>query len=477
MGFAKYEEYKDSGVEWLGEVPRHWIISKFGYLKTVLTDYTANGSFADLKKNVHYLSSPSHARLVRLTDLRKGLKNQDGVWISESAYEYLSKSALHGGEFLLANVGAYAGLFYQMPYNSGLASLAPNMFMAKFDPLKVHPEFISLVAVSKSTHEQLKLLATSSSAQPKLNKDDFKSVVVVVPPLSEQTQIALFLDHETSRIDALIAEQARLIALLKEKRQAVISHAVTKGCDPSVPMKDSGVEWLGEIPEHWGVKRLKFLVFDIEGGASPQCHSYSPREGEWGVLKSGCVNGGVFNAQESKTLPKEISPTLELKVSKGDVLMSRASGSINLIGSVAIVEAQPRANLLLSDKTFRLKLRPEIIDSHFFVTVMGTSLVRLQIRQAISGAEGLANNIAQSNIKEFTLPYPPINEQKQIIHAIGRQIDRIQNLSNTSGKTLTLLKERRSALISAAVTGKIDVRNWQPPADTPSTTASAIAHH
>ena len=109
---------KDSGVEWLGEVPEHWEVSKFGFLKTVLTDYTANGSFADLKKNVNYLDSPGYARLVRLTDLRMALCNDDGVWVDESAYRYLAKSALHGGEFLLANVGAYAGLFYQMPYKA-----------------------------------------------------------------------------------------------------------------------------------------------------------------------------------------------------------------------------------------------------------------------------------------------------------------------------------------------------------------------
>ncbi|UKA01664.1 restriction endonuclease subunit S [Photobacterium damselae] len=148
---------KDSRVEWLGEVPEHWVVSKFSFLKKVLTDYTANGSFADLKANVQYLDEPSFARLVRLTDLRKDLQNDNGVWVDEKSYKYLKKSALFGGEFLLANVGAYAGLFYQMPFEKGPASLAPNMFMAKFDDSKVSRKFMAYVGQSSPVASQLKL--------------------------------------------------------------------------------------------------------------------------------------------------------------------------------------------------------------------------------------------------------------------------------------------------------------------------------
>lgn len=222
---------KDSGVEWLGEVPAHWGVSKFGFLKTVLTDYTANGSFADLKSNVTYLDSPNFARLVRLTDLRKNLENPDGVWIDEDAYKYLAKSALFGGEFLLANVGAYAGLFYQMPYGAGPASLAPNMFMAKFDEKKILPSFVSFAAIGKSAHDQLRLLATASSAQPKLNKDDFKSVIVALPTLQEQAQIVAFLDTQLATFDALVAEAESGVSLLQERRSALISAAVTGKID------------------------------------------------------------------------------------------------------------------------------------------------------------------------------------------------------------------------------------------------------
>ncbi|BBC40663.1 restriction endonuclease subunit S [Photobacterium damselae subsp. piscicida] len=222
---------KDSGVEWLGEVPEHWVVSKFSFLKKVLTDYTANGSFADLKANVQYLDEPSFARLVRLTDLRKDLQNDNGVWVDEKSYKYLKKSALFGGEFLLANVGAYAGLFYQMPFEKGPASLAPNMFMAKFDDSKVSRKFMAYVGQSSPVASQLKLSATASSAQPKLNKDDFKSVSFCYPVLPEQNRIVEYLDQEVRKIEQLLTKQEKTIALMQERRTALISAAVTGKID------------------------------------------------------------------------------------------------------------------------------------------------------------------------------------------------------------------------------------------------------
>ncbi|MDK9417501.1 restriction endonuclease subunit S [Vibrio parahaemolyticus] len=222
---------KNSGVEWLGEVPEHWAVSKFAYLKTVLTDYTANGSFADLKANVEYRDSPSFARLVRLTDLRVDLQNDNGVWIDEGSYKYLRKSALYGGEFLLANVGAYAGLFYQMPFNKGPASLAPNMFMAKFNTNKVEREFMAYVGQSDGVVSQLKLSATAASAQPKLNKDDFKGVRFTYPSMEEQQQIVDYLNAELPNLDLLMSKQTKAIELMKERKTALISAAVTGKID------------------------------------------------------------------------------------------------------------------------------------------------------------------------------------------------------------------------------------------------------
>ncbi|MGL5226267.1 MAG: restriction endonuclease subunit S, partial [Aeromonas sp.] len=146
-------------------------------------------------------------------------------------YKYLNKSALYGGEFLLANVGAYAGLFYQMPFNKGPASLAPNMFMAKFDSRRVTREFMAYVGQSVAIESQFKLSATASSAQPKLNKDDFKSVIFCYPQIHEQVEIVRYLDRELSKIDKLLIRQSEAVDLMSERRTALISAAVTGKID------------------------------------------------------------------------------------------------------------------------------------------------------------------------------------------------------------------------------------------------------
>ena len=184
------------------------------------------------------------------------------------------------------------------------------------------------------------------------------------PPLPEQTAIAEFLDRETAKIDGLMGEQRRLIELLKEKRQAVISHAVTRGLNPNAPLKPSGLEWLGDVPAHWMVASVRRVVQRIEQGWSPECFGRPADGNEWGVVKSGCVNRGTFVEQENKALSETIEPVPEYEIRSGDVLMSRASGSPELVGSTAYITAV-RPKLMLSDKIFRIHPEP-IIDRRFF---------------------------------------------------------------------------------------------------------------
>ena len=298
-----------------------------------------------------------------------------------------------------------------------------------------------------------------------MNYQNFVLIDLPLPPVSEQLCIAAFLDHETARIDALIEEQQRLIELLMEKRQAVISHAVTKGLDPTVPMKDSGVEWLGEVPVHWVVCTTRRAIRFIEQGWSPECESYPADEDGWGVLKAGCVNRGFFDSSENKTLPSTLKPIPEYEVRAGDILMSRASGSPELVGSTALL-GQVRERLMLSDKIFRIHLE-EKVSSQFFVWVMNAQFMRSQIEQALSGGNGLANNLPQSSLLAFWLAIPPEHEQGAIAELVNELTGQIDELIAEGDVAVELLQERRSALISAAVTGKIDVRGWQPPASAP----------
>src|SRR5690606_36981348 len=190
---------------------------------------------------------------------------------------------------------------------------------------------------------------TYSTTVKHLSSGDVKSIRVALPNPLELTQISEFLDHETAKIDGLIAEQEKLLALLTEKRQATISHAVTRGLDPSVPMKDSGIAWLGEVPAHWSVFPIKWATKSNEQGWSPQCESHPvDSSNEWGVMKVGCVNGGVFAPAENKRLPPELEPMPSYALKRGDLLVSRAN-TRDLVGGAAVVP-EDHPNLLLCDK-------------------------------------------------------------------------------------------------------------------------------
>ena len=258
-----------------------------------------------------------------------------------------------------------------------------------------------------------------------------------------------------------MARKERLIELLQEKRTALITRAVTRGLDPNIPLKDSGVEWLGEIPAHWELKRLRHIVHYIEQGWSPDCENREAAADEWGVLKAGCVNRGTFLESEHKALPSTLSPIPALEIKRGDLLMSRASGSRDLVGSVAVVP-ECRPQLLLCDKVFRLHTHSSAGHRQFVGYAMNSRVVRWQIESVISGGSGLASNISQEAVKALALVQPPPTEEQEIAGSIDRETTRIDVLIARVREAIDRLNEYRTALISAAVTGKIDVREAAP---------------
>lgn len=276
-----------------------------------------------------------------------------------------------------------------------------------------------------------------------------------LPPRDEQDAIVSYLDRATTRIDTLVAKKTRFIELLREKRQALITHAVTKGLDAGVPMKDSGVEWLGEVPEHWLPSKIKYLISSIEQGWSPQCDSFPADASQWGVLKVGCVNGGEFNPQQNKALPASLEPAPSLSLRRGDVLISRAN-TRELVGSCAVVQ-HDYPTLILCDKLYRLRPSPAI--SGELLSRMIHVYGRRDIETEASGASSSMVNIAQSTIREMMVFVPPRREQETIVDSIVQSTSRIDTLIAKTERSIELLREKRTALITAAVTGKIDLRN------------------
>jgi type I restriction enzyme S subunit len=283
-----------------------------------------------------------------------------------------------------------------------------------------------------------------------------ENLPMIIPPIEEQQAIASFLDRKTAELDELIRLKEQQIELLCVKRQALISYAVTRGLDPSVKLRPSGLEWLGEIPAHWELLRLKFCLCSIEQGWSPSCENRMAEPDEWGVLKVGCVNGTSFNQSENKALPSNLEPLIEYEIKDGDVLVSRAN-TRELLGSASVVE-NVRPRLLLCDKLYRLNLKAEVLNNHFLVFYLGGSVARHQIERDATGASDSMQNIGQDTVRNLWLPIPPIEEQLVIVDHIRLETSQIDIVVKTIRSQIDQLREYRHALISAAVTGKIDVR-------------------
>ncbi|MCC5045180.1 restriction endonuclease subunit S [Xanthomonas campestris] len=332
-------------------------------------------------------------------------------------------------------------------------------FLARCRPASgIDPAYLNYLMLAiytgRGTYPHIK----QSTGIQNLDLGSYLDMRVSIPELLTQQRIAHFLDDKTARIDALIEKKQALLERLAEKRQALITRAVTKGLNPDVPMKPSGVDWLGYVPCHWEVKTLRRHVQRIEQGWSPQTERRMAEPDEWGVLKSGCVNLGIYDENEQKALPSSLDPKPELEVRANDVLMCRASGSMQYIGSVALVE-RTRTKLMFSDKTYRISLSSANTDREYFVRMMSAKHLREQIRLSVSGAEGLANNIPQSNVLEYLHAFPPLLEQVQIADFLRESIGDLDEAERKIRASSESWRAYRLALVTAAVTGQLPELN------------------
>ncbi|WP_347258727.1 restriction endonuclease subunit S [Methylocaldum sp.] len=439
MTYAEYRDLKNSGIKWLQDIPSHWRIKRLKFSTELVNDKVSVEESSLPYLGLEHIESWTGRRIFG------EIANSEGL-----------ASAFSTGDLLFGKLRPYLAKVH-LAEQEGLISSEALVIRSKAE---VHSAFLKYYMLSRDFINIVDS-STYGSKMPRANWDFIGNLPLLLPELEEQQAIARFLDFKTAQIDALIAKKQALLDKLAEKRTALISHAVTKGLVPSVPMKDSGVAWLGEIPAHWERMLMARVISAFEQGWSPSCDEREASEEEWGVLKSGCVNYGVFQEREHKTLPASIDPIPSLEVKAGDILMCRASGSKHLIGSVALVK-KCRPKLMFSDKTYRVSLQSAMIDSEFFVLVMRSKYLREQIELSISGADGLANNIPQSSVKAYQVVIPPLDEQQIIAVTLQKKIESMDTQEKKIAKAIGKLQEYRSALITNAVTGKIDVRAWQP---------------
>jgi type I restriction enzyme S subunit len=440
---AAYPAYKPSGVAWLGDVPEHWDVRAVRRTFTILNGSTPKSGNPDFWDGAIPWATPDD-----LGSLNGSTLMATRRMITRAGFDSCGVSIAPEGSLILstrAPIGHLALAGVPMCTNQGCRSL---VFRRHDDR---HFFFYQLL----TARDELQSLGQGSTFT-ELGRDRLASVSLVSPPSDEQRAIAAFLDRETARIDALIEKKRRQIDLLQEKRSALISHAVTKGLNPHAATKDSGVEWLGPIPAHWTAVRIRRLLTRLEQGWSPQCEGREAGPDEWGIMKAGCANYGRFNELEHKALPADVKPEAIYEIKPGDVIMSRACGTVGLVGSAAYVE-NCRPRLLLCDKLFRLHPYRDRCDARYLHLALNSRSARAQIEMSISGADGLANNITQPTIKDIVLAVPPLDEQQAIVTHVRQATSRIDGVVAKVERSTDLLREHRTALISAAVTGKIDV--------------------
>ncbi|MEB1976387.1 restriction endonuclease subunit S [Xanthomonas campestris pv. campestris] len=314
--------------------------------------------------------------------------------------------------------------------------------------------FYLTIAHDFRSHGEAEMLG--ASGQKRVPEEFLKDWTPSLPRMDVQQRIARFLDEKTARIDALIEKKQALLNRLEEKRQALITRAVTKGLNPDVPMKPSGVDWLGEIPVHWHQCRLRFTVARIEQGWSPQCDSRPAGVGEWGVLKVGCVNGEKYNESENKVLPFDIDPLPHYEVKVGDVLVSRAN-TRELLGSAAIVD-ETQGKIMLCDKLYRVEVS-EALDRNYLTAFLRLPLARFQYEREATGTSGSMQNIGQDTLKNLRHPMPPFSEQQEIAEWKMQVMQEFMKAEDIVLCTIAVLNEQRRAAITAAVTGQLPELN------------------
>lgn len=442
--FPKYPAYKDSGVEWLGEVPEGWILARGdAYLrsqaKVVSADYLGG-------KEVFHYSIPA----VQATgdgQLEDGDEIDSSKLLVEQPQVLISKLNPRKNTVCLAGprevVTVCSGEF--VPLQSDCMDLKWVYYLVSSENFKKRLE--SLVESATRSHQRV-------------NPSDILKFRGAFPLLAEQTQIARFLDHETTRIDALIEEQQRLIELLKEKRQAVISHAVTKGLDPTVPMKDSGVEWLGEVPAHWIISQLKFNTTEMQTGPfGSQLHAEDYIDGGIPLINPAHMVDGRIIPDFQVSVDEETWSRLSRHALKaGEIIFARRGE----LGRCAVV-SKDQEGWLCGTGSLKASLNSRLSSECAYLLVTSKGVVS---ELSLESKGSTMENLNTETLGRVRLPLPPLSEQETILEHVHEISGQFAALINEAEDGIKLITERRSALISAAVTGKIDVRGWQPPVST-----------
>lgn len=433
--YKAYPQYKDSRIDWLGEIPESWIALPIKRVSSFTTGMTPSTAVSE-----YYADDETDFGWIRPEDIKETSE-------SVSASKFLTNLGWKTQRVVPAQSSLICciGTIGKTGYSLKPVTTNQQITAATFN---LSPKYYFYVLLA--ARAELEQMATGNVVQI-LNTERLGRLYVPFITENEALKIANFLNHETAKIDTLINKQEKLIELLKEKRQAVISHAVTKGLNPDAPMKDSGVEWLGEVPEHWVVTKFGYISQVVRGGSprpagDPELFNgdYSP----WVTVAEITKDDEIYLTETETFLTKKGS--LQCRVFSAGTLLLSNSGATLGVPSILSINANANDGVVGFEN---LKVNSEF--AYFYLSSL-TQGLRDRIKQG-SGQPNLNTDI----VKGISIPLPPSDEIEKIVEYIHKLRAHYRQLESKAIHGITLLKERKTALISAAVTGKIDVRDWK----------------
>ncbi len=444
--YKRYERYKDSGVEWIGEIPEHWELRKIKHIG-MLSAGGVNKKIEEgeeLFKSVHYMDVYRNSG--------KAIGNDDDYLVVSATQSQAKNCTLRKGDVLFTSSS-------ETPDDIGHAvviseDLEQTLYGYHLIRLRLDRDIPTDYSYRKYMFNNHYIRSYFSSRTQGITRyglkyDDYKEAVVFIPPISEQKTIANFLDQKTAVIDGLIADKEKLIELLQEKRQAIITEAVTKGLNPNVRMKDSGIEWIGEIPEHWILSKIKYVSLINNKTLSESTDD--DYEIDYIDISSVTSIGEIDGIQRLNF--KDAPSRARRILSKGDTIVSTVRTYLKAIAFIENVQS----NLICSTGFAVLTPLSKVVPKYLFYLMRSEKYVNEIVRRSVGVSYPAIN---ASDIGALECAIPNKDEQKYIVEYLDNCTTQIDQLVNDIQTQIQKLKEYRQSLISEAVTGKIDVRDY-----------------
>lgn len=435
---------KDTGIEWIGLIPQDWKITAFKRLGAPATGSTPSKDKSDYwDGEIPWLSSK---------DLKTTFLFDSEDHITDNAIKECGLTLFETGTLIFC---VRSGILrHTFPVSVTMQPTTINQDLRALKPTEMADPSYLLYYLTGINDTIVSLYQKTGATVESIEMDWLSYLPVVLPSTEDQTTIVHYLNTKCAEIDALIAAKEKTNALLKERRQSIIYEAVTKGLDPTAPMKDSGVEWIGEVPDRWIPLRLKYCIRSIDSGTSVNAEDRPCSDNEMGVLKTSCVYSGVFNPIENKAILDSECERASCLVKKGTLIVSRMN-TVDLIGACGYVE-KDYPNLYLPDRLWMLSFSDDCIPKYMWY-FLSSKYAKQYFASLCNGTSGSMQNISQEQLGSLVFFRPPIEEQESIVNELDALCASLDRVIEQNEESVRLFKRLRQSLIYEVVTGKIEV--------------------